>query len=57
MKRSAERRRAHATLDAYINFLIENDGVASTDGTDGWTLSLDQDANAAALAERKEAER
>lgn len=57
MKRSAERRRAHATLDAYINFLIENDGVVSTDGTDGWTLSLDQDANAAALAERKEAER
>ena len=53
MTKSKERRSAHAKLDDYIDWLIENDGIAATDGTDGWTLSIDQHANEAANVERR----
>jgi hypothetical protein len=53
VKRSAERNAAIRCLHDYIDFLIDNPGVAATDGTDGWTLEIDQRAHAAAEAERR----
>lgn len=56
MKRT--RKAAHAQLDDYIDWLVENGADAGRDlGTDGWTLSIDQDANNAAHAERELAAR
>lgn len=51
-KRSSERSAAIRILNDYIDFLIDNPGIAATDGTDGWTLEIDQRAHGAAEYER-----